>query len=71
MHNMGGRHSDEDDVVASSYRLRNRREETTYRNTVRVLLTNALGLSLTLLEGVLVLELGSHTVGCGWGRCSC
>ena len=32
----------------------------TYRNAVRVLLADALGLGLALLEGVLVLELGSH-----------
>lgn len=31
-----------------------------YRNTIRVLLADTLGLSLALLEGMLVLELGSH-----------
>jgi hypothetical protein len=35
----------------------------TYRNAVGVLLANALGLSLALLEGVLVLELGAHIGG--------
>lgn len=33
---------------------------TTYRDAVRVFLTDALGLSLALLKGVLVLELASH-----------
>ena len=37
----------------------------TYGNTVVVLLANALSLGLALLEGVLVLELGTHV-----GRCS-
>jgi hypothetical protein len=32
----------------------------THRNPVGIFLTDALGLSLSLLEGVLVLELGSH-----------
>ncbi|KAI7092146.1 glycosyltransferase family 39 protein [Hortaea werneckii] len=36
----------------------------TYRDTVGVLLSNALGLRLTLLERVLVFELGTHRVGC-------
>ncbi len=40
--------------------------EKTYRNAVGILLSDALGLSLSLLEGVLVLELGSH-FGCGIG----
>lgn len=35
----------------------------TYWDTVKVLLANTLGLSLALLEGVLVLELGSHFGG--------
>jgi hypothetical protein len=35
----------------------------TYRNTIRVLLANALGLSLALLEGVLVLKLAAHIGG--------
>jgi hypothetical protein len=35
------------------------------RNTVSVLLSNALGLGLTLLEGVLVLELATHIDGGG------
>jgi hypothetical protein len=35
----------------------------TYGNAIRVLLTNALGLSLALLEGVLVLELATHSGG--------
>lgn len=35
----------------------------TYRNAIRVLLANALGLSLALLEGVLVLELAAHVGG--------
>lgn len=35
----------------------------TYRNAVRVFLANALGLSLALLEGVLVLELAAHDGG--------
>lgn len=48
---------------------------TTYGNTIRILLADTLGLSLTLLKGVLVLELGSHDdgyvvgeveVGCGF-----
>jgi len=34
--------------------------ELAYWNTVCVLLANTLGLSLALLEGVLVLELGAH-----------
>lgn len=38
----------------------------TYRNTVRVLLANALGLGLALLKGVLVLELAAH-FGCWRG----
>ena len=46
----------------------------TYRNAISVLLTNAFGFCLALLEGVLVLELGAH-FGCrllnGFGlRCS-
>ena len=32
----------------------------TYRNAVGILLTNAFGFCLALLEGVLVLELGTH-----------
>lgn len=32
----------------------------TYRNTVRIFLADALSLSLSLFERVLVLELGSH-----------
>lgn len=36
------------------------RFENTYWNTVRVLLANALGLSLSLIERVIVLELGTH-----------
>lgn len=36
----------------------------TYGNAVVVLLTDALSLGLALLEGVLVLELGSHDEGC-------
>jgi hypothetical protein len=32
----------------------------TYRNAIAVLLANALSLCLSLLEGVLVLELGTH-----------
>ena len=35
----------------------------THGNAVSVLLTDALSLSLALLEGVLVLELGSHLGG--------
>ena len=35
----------------------------TYRNAVGVLLADALGLGLALLEGVLVLKLGSHVDG--------
>jgi hypothetical protein len=35
----------------------------TYRDAVGVFLTDPLGLSLALLEGVLVLELGSHGDG--------
>jgi len=34
--------------------------ELTHWDTVCVLLANTLGLSLALLEGVLVLELGAH-----------
>lgn len=45
-----------------------RARETTYRNAVRVLLADALGLGLALLEGVLVLELASHVCGVGGGR---
>ena len=37
----------------------------THGNAIRVLLTNALGLSLALLEGVLVLELAAHSGGDG------
>lgn len=37
--------------------------EWSYGDTVKILLADTLGLSLTLLEGVLVLELGSHL---GW-----
>lgn len=33
----------------------------THRDTIRVLLADTLGLSLALLEGVLVLELGTHS----------
>ena len=36
------------------------RGDRTYRNAVSVLLADALSLGLSLLEGVLVLELGSH-----------
>ena len=36
---------------------------TAYGNAVGVLLANTLSLSLALLEGVLVLELGSHFGG--------
>lgn len=32
----------------------------TYRDAIRIFLADPLGLSLALLEGVLVLELGSH-----------
>lgn len=39
---------------------RERRASYTYRNAVGVLLTDTLGLSLALLEGVFVLELGAH-----------
>ena len=35
----------------------------TYRNTVSILLSNAVGLCLALLQLVLVLELGSHIDG--------
>jgi hypothetical protein len=38
-------------------------EEDTHGNAVRVLLANALGLSLALLEGVLVLKLAAHVDG--------
>lgn len=34
--------------------------EVSYRDTVSVLLSNSLGFSLALLEGMLVLELGAH-----------
>ena len=37
---------------------------TTYRNAVGVLLANAFGLGLALLEGVLVLKLAAHFGGC-------
>lgn len=37
--------------------------ERTYWDTVKILLANTLGLSLALLEGVFVLELGSHFGG--------
>jgi hypothetical protein len=39
-----------------------REGSSTYRNAVSVLLANALGLCLALLERVLVLELGAHVV---------
>jgi hypothetical protein len=35
----------------------------TYRNAISILLADALGLGLALLERVLVLELGSHLGG--------
>ena len=35
----------------------------TYRNAISILLANALGLSLALLERVLVLELAAHDDG--------
>lgn len=38
----------------------------TYRNTVRILLSDALSFSLALLERVLVLKLGTH-VDRGYG----
>jgi hypothetical protein len=41
----------------------------THRDAVGVLLPDALGLGLALLEGVLVLELGAH-VG-GWSVVVC
>lgn len=41
------------------------RQVSTYGNSVRVLLADALGLSLALLELVLVLKLAAHLVG-GW-----
>lgn len=54
-------------VCPAEPRVRRRRNEversmklSTYRNTVRVLLANALGLGLALLKGVLVLELAAH-----------
>ena len=34
----------------------------TYRNAISILLSNALGFCLALLEWVLVLELGTHGV---------
>ena len=37
----------------------------TYRNTVRILLSDTLSFSLALLERVLVLELGTHIDGGG------
>lgn len=39
--------------------------QVTYRNTVSILLSDALGLSLALLERVLVLELAAHIDGDG------
>lgn len=42
----------------------------THGNAIRVLLADALGLSLALLEGMLVLELAAHSGGDGdssWG----
>lgn len=48
------------------------RGKNTYGNTISVFLTNALGLSLALLEGVLVLEFAAHVDGdgcCGGGKC--
>ncbi len=36
---------------------------TTYRNPIGVLLPDSLGLSLALLEGMLVFELGPHVEG--------
>lgn len=47
----------------------------TYRNAVSILLTDTLSFSLALLEGVLVLELGTHVddevdeVGEGLSKC--
>lgn len=38
-------------------------EETTYGNPIRVFLSDALGLGLALLEGMLVLKLASHFGG--------
>lgn len=49
---------------------REKRGVDTHGNAIRVLLTDALGLSLALLEGVLVLELAAHSGGddeSGWG----
>ena len=37
--------------------------EVTYRNTISIFLSNALSFGLALLEGMLVLELGSHIDG--------
>lgn len=48
-------------------RIERQRKEVSYGDAVRVLLTDTLGLSLALLEGVLVLELGSHNGGVGAG----
>ena len=36
-----------------------------HRNAIRILLSDALGLSLALLKGVLVLELAAHVGDCG------
>ena len=43
----------------------------TYGNAVGVLLTNAFGFCLALLEGMFVLELGTHVDGwrVGWKGC--
>jgi hypothetical protein len=48
-------------AVSSEWRGERYRE--TYGNAVVVLLANALGLGLALLERVLVLELGTHLAG--------
>ena len=40
--------------------------EVTYRNAIGVFLANAFGFCLALLEGMLVLELGTHIGGCRW-----
>ncbi len=38
----------------------------TYRDAVGILLADALGLGLALLEGMLVLELAAHSDGRRW-----
>jgi hypothetical protein len=50
-------------IISAGEHGRERAKGKTYGNAVCILLADALGLSLPLLERVLVLELGSHLGG--------